>query len=103
MGQRGWSPVLPPLVTYGWGIGRICFERGNSRLLTSSGDDIVRIWSLETGQEMLRLDDLGSLALLSPRGDSLAIQLGNGAVRVLSVPSFAEIDTAEKRTEGKTQ
>jgi WD40 repeat protein len=94
--------VLPPLVTYGAGI-RVCFERGNSRLLTSSGDGIVRIWSLETGQEMLRLDDLGSLALLSPRGDSLAIQLGNSAVRVLSVPSFTEIDTAEKRTGGQPQ
>jgi hypothetical protein len=52
---------------------------------------------------MLRLDDLGSLALLSPRGDSLAIQLGNSAVRVLSVPSFTEIDTAEKRTGGQPQ
>jgi WD40 repeat protein/tRNA A-37 threonylcarbamoyl transferase component Bud32 len=95
--------VLPPLVTYGGGTQKIYFEPGSSRLLTSNDDDTVRIWSLETGQEMLRLDGLGIFAQLSPKGDSLAIQPFDRAVRVLTVPSFAEIEAAEKSTEGKTQ
>jgi WD40 repeat protein len=82
------------------------------------GDMVIKIWNPSTGQEVATLkgaddwvrdpklgmgsDTMASLAFLPPDGNCLISSTIN-EVRLWRAPSWAEIEAAEKRTEGKTQ
>jgi WD40 repeat protein len=71
--------------------------------MASAGDDgTVRLWSMETQQELLTLRDPETTfgyPLFSADGSTLVVGRptpGNGGIRVWHVPSFAEIEAIEK-------
>jgi WD40 repeat protein len=83
----------------------VCFSPDGRRLATGTGGDEILIWDLETGREVLVLkehrNDVTMLRFL-PTGDSLLSGDGE-TLHLWRAPSWAEIEAAEKTTEGKTQ
>jgi WD40 repeat protein/serine/threonine protein kinase len=86
----------------------VCFSPDGRRLAAGEGDGGVCIWDLETGREVLVLGGrLNRLAYVfavrfHPSGDSLLSSDGH-TLHLWRAPSWAEIQAAEKSTEGKTQ
>ncbi len=92
----------------------VCFSPDGRRLATGTGpgyDGIAEmlIWDLETRREVLVLKarDPGSIERCYPRvrfhpgGDSLFFISSRGTLHLWRAPSWAEIEAAEKRTDGK--
>lgn len=85
------------------GVGRMQFTPDGRTLVSGSSDDTVRFWQVATGRELLILsdypDDAWELAV-SPAGNAFAVgrMLWNKRtpVRLFTVPSFAEIEHAER-------
>jgi WD40 repeat protein len=71
-----------------------CYTADGSRLLTCSTDGTVRLWETVGGQEVLTLRPFADLELaglytaaISSDGRRIAVNAGNGLVRVIDVPS----------------
>jgi WD40 repeat protein len=104
------------------GVHRVQFSTDGRTLLTVGDDAAIGFWNVATGREMLRLDGIFQAALVAqnvedlPRlsSDDRALLFGpfvepseSGAPEprwryvVTSIPTLAEIDAAEKTTQGK--
>jgi len=85
----------------------VCFSPDGRRLAAGTGDGGIIIWDLETGREVLVLKQHQNLVNLvfavrfHPSGDSL-LSVDQSTLHLWRAPSWAEIEAAEKRTEGKT-
>jgi WD40 repeat protein len=86
----------------------VCFSPDGRRLAAGMGDGGINIWDLETGREVVVLKGRQNLVNLvtavrfRPSGDSLLSSDGR-TLHLWRAPSWAEIEAAEKRTEGKRQ
>jgi WD40 repeat protein len=90
------------------GIYSVVFSPDSRRFATGGGGrETVKFWDLATGHEMLTLPGNGSLigyVGFSPDGNwPMARSSLQGQLHLWHAPSWAEIDAAEKRAEGKTQ
>jgi WD40 repeat protein len=86
----------------------VCFSPDGRRLAAGLGDGGINIWDLETGREVLVLKRRQNVVnpvtavRFHPSGDSLLSSDGE-TLHLWRVPSWAEIEAAEKRTEAKRQ
>ncbi len=70
-------------------VGRVVFSPDGRRLGTAGSDKVVRVWDVETGQELAALpcsDRVGSVTF-SPDGNSLAAGCMDGSVQIWMVPA----------------
>jgi hypothetical protein len=70
--------------------------------ITGSHDNNARFWHIATGQEMVSIPDVSD-ARLAVDGSGLIALYDNLPSRFIAIPTFAEIEAAEKETEAKTQ
>ena len=86
----------------------VCFSPDGRRLAAGMGDGGINIWDVKTGREVLVLKgrqntvDLVNALRFYPSGDSL-LSVAENTLHLWGAPSWAEIEAAEKGTEGKTQ
>jgi WD40 repeat protein len=82
----------------------VAFSADSKTIATCNPDNIVKLWHVSTGREMLRFDNLspGNEGVqFSPDGNYLAL-IGKssdhrpGEVELLRAPTFEEIAAAEK-------
>ena len=91
------------------GIHSVAFSPDGRRLATGggSGREAVKVWDLATCREMLTLAGGGSIfgyVAFSPDGNWLMARSNlGGHLHLWRAPSWAEIDAAEKRADGKAQ
>jgi WD40 repeat protein len=83
---------------------QVRFSADSKSLVTYSMDGLARIWNIATGREMisgLRVNWflIGHMgwSLLPPDGNSVLESAGEGAIRVVRLPTLAEIDVLEGR------
>jgi WD40 repeat protein len=96
--------LLAPLATDSTGTLMVRFSADSTSLVTYSMDGIARIWNIATGREMisgLRVNWflVGHMgwSLLSPDGNSVLESAGDDSIRVLGLPTLAEIDARENQ------
>jgi WD40 repeat protein/serine/threonine protein kinase len=91
------------------GIHSVVFSPDGRRLATGggSGREAVKVWDVATCREMLTLAGGGSIfgyVAFSPDGNWLMARSNlGGHLHLWRAPSWAEIDAAEKRADGKAQ
>jgi WD40 repeat protein len=84
----------------------VMFSSDGKTLVTGgAGDTTIRFWSVAAGQEMLVFKDaeLVSHIYSTPADKFLVWQERGGPIRVTTLPTLAEIDAAQKKTEEETQ
>lgn len=104
------KPLFPPLKGHESGGGSLVFSSDGKTLVSWSADLTMRWWSVATGQEMLLFQNVmwvnssgnDMWAERNPDGKILLWDERPRSIRVATLPTLAEIDTKEKRTEGKT-
>jgi len=76
--------------------------------VTESLDGTARIWNIATSREMISGLPVNYFIktqlrwnLLPPDGNSLLESAGEGAIRVVRLPTLPEIDALEARSAGK--
>jgi len=70
----------------------------DGKTLVSCGDNRVKLWNVETQQEILtlvRFSDTAGRALFSPDGSCLATSSWGDHVQLFRAPSFEEIAAVE--------
>jgi WD40 repeat protein len=84
---------------------KVSFSADSRSLVTYSIDGTARIWNIATSREMISGLPLNSFLkshlrwnLLPPDGNSVLESAGEGAIRVVRLPTFAEIDALEARS-----
>ena len=84
------------------------FSADSKSLVTYSMDGIARIWNIATGREMISglrvnwfLVGHTGWSLLPPDGNSVLESEGEGAIRVVRLPTLAESDALEARSAKK--
>jgi WD40 repeat protein len=94
--------VCGPLAGYLADTVRVDFSADSKSLVTYSGDRTAKIWNIASGREMisgLRLNPFlaGHLPtrLLPLDGNSIFESAGEGAIRLVRLPTLAEIDARE--------
>jgi eukaryotic-like serine/threonine-protein kinase len=108
---RLWDvPTLKERATLGGilrGAHSVAFSPDGSRLaMGSGGDESLKIWDLENRQSLLTLPGEGGPCgetAFSADGNILATLHAAGTLDIWRVPTWAEIEAAEKGTEGNTQ
>ncbi len=92
-----WQLAMAPIVAHYAAVNAIDFHPAERTVLTSSGGEFTtRLWSLDTGQEMLRFPD-APVARFSMDGNTLALyRQSKRAIHLHAVPSRAEIDALRK-------
>ncbi len=100
--------VCGPLAGYSTGTLLVRFSADSKSLVTYSMDETARIWNIATGREMisgLRLNWFlvahPEWSILPPDGNSVLESAGEGAIRVVRLPTLAEIDALEARSAKK--
>ena len=85
------------------GVHSVAFSPDSKRLAVSSdGSEAVKLWDVESHQELLTLEGEGSLfgsSAFSPDGNVLAAMNAQGALHLWRALSWAEIEAAEKKLE----
>jgi WD40 repeat protein len=64
----------------------VVFSPDGKRLASVSEDDTLRLWDVETGQEMLTIKGAGSSVAFSADGKRLAACTGDKSVTVWEAP-----------------
>jgi eukaryotic-like serine/threonine-protein kinase len=102
------AAILWPLKGHRSGVFPLVFSPDSRTLVTGSDDRTVRWWNVATGREMLLIENAslisrwtGSQVEFNPGGNTVLWQEFNGPVRVISLPTLAEID-AEESSRGKS-
>ena len=84
------------------GMNSVAFSPDGTRLaIGGDGNEAIKLWDLESLQELLTLEGEGSIFLssaFSPDGDLLASRNGQGTLHVWRAPSWAEIAKIEDRS-----
>jgi WD40 repeat protein len=87
---------------------KVSFSADSKSLVTYSLDGTARIWNIATGREMISGLPLNLFLrrhlrwnLLPPDGNSVLESAGEGAIRVVRLPTLAEIDALEARSAQK--
>ncbi len=110
--SRGWVQVLgtatgktvsESLAAYWAGTCRVSFSADAKSLVTYSTDHTAKIWDIATGREMVSGLPVNSFLMgsewtaLPPDGNSVVEGAGEGAIRVVDLPTLAQIDGVEER------
>lgn len=97
-------PVSDRLAGYLGSTSKVNFSADGKSLVTYGADYTAKIWNIATSREMISgvplnrfLTQHPSWMLLPPDGNSVVESAGERAIRVVRLPSLADIDTAEKR------
>jgi WD40 repeat protein len=90
--------VSDPLAEYWAGVYRVTFSADSKSLVTCGNDGTARIWNIATSREMVSGLPVNRLPMtvLPPDGNSVVESAGEWAVRVVRLPTLAEIDALEK-------
>jgi WD40 repeat protein len=97
------QPMGDPLAGYSAGAYKIGFSADSKSLVTYGKEGTAKIWNVATGREMVsRLPVNRFLTFhwywtaLPPDGNSVVESAGEDAIRVIRLPTLAEIDALEK-------
>jgi WD40 repeat protein len=102
------QPVTDPLLgllagSHLAGIWKVSFSADSRSLVTYCGDYTAKVWNVATGREMLSglplsnfLVSHPSWHLLAGDGNSVVESAGTAAIRVVRLPTLAEIDAIDK-------
>jgi eukaryotic-like serine/threonine-protein kinase len=98
------KPLSDPLAGLLALTSKVSFSADSRSLVTESLDGNARIWNIATSREMISGLPLNSFLknhlrwnLLPPDGNSILESAGEGAIRVVHLPTLAEIDALETR------
>jgi RNA polymerase sigma factor (sigma-70 family) len=82
--------AVPPKDRYY--VADVAFTDDGKSLVTSGPDDKIHFWDPVSGKEQRRLDlgDLPGVVALSPKGDAVAVAVGDKTVRLLDVAGGKE-------------
>ncbi|MHC1767800.1 MAG: WD40 repeat domain-containing protein [Verrucomicrobiia bacterium] len=109
--SRGWVQVLntatgktvsESLAAYWAGTCRVSFSADAKSLVTYSTDHTAKIWDIATGREMVSGLPVNAFLIgsewtaLPPDGNSVVEGAGEGAIRVVDLPTLADIDASEE-------
>ncbi len=87
------------------GVHSVAFSPDGQRLATGSdGKEAIKLWDVESQQQLLTLEGQGSAffkSAFSPDGNILGSMNQSGILHLWRTPSWGEIDRAEKSTGGK--
>jgi WD40 repeat protein len=82
------------------GVHSVAFSPDGKRLAAgSNGQEAIKLWDIDSHQELLALEGQGSVfhpSAFSPDGDLLGSSNINGVLHIWRTPSWAEIAAAEK-------
>jgi WD40 repeat protein len=81
----------------------VAFSANGRRLaIGSNGREAVKLWDLDSRQELLTLAGHGYIfgdIQFSPDGNTIAARSGQGSLHLWRAPFWAEIAAAEKRSQ----
>ena len=93
---------VPPLIGHIMGVSRTIFTPDAKVLMTSGSDHTVRMWHVDTGNEMLLFNDCVSVSL-GDEGNTLLLQKRVGGAKdfteLITIPTLAEIDQQEQNAQ----
>jgi WD40 repeat protein len=99
------QPLGAPLSGLSAVTTKASFSADSRSLVTGSLDGTAKIWNIATSREMISGLPLNSFLknhlrwnLLPPDGNSVLESAGEGAIRVVRLPTLAEIDALEARS-----
>ncbi|MCX6922075.1 MAG: hypothetical protein NT154_02475, partial [Verrucomicrobia bacterium] len=85
----------------------VCFSPDGRRVLTGGGSEkAVKLWDLESGQELLTLDGESTFfwpIAFSPDGNTLGSMNYKGVLHLWHAPSWGEIGLAERQQQGASK
>ena len=78
------------------GVRTVSFSPDSQTLATGGDDGMIQFWNVDTGRQMLSIEAAWALldTIISPDGNTLVWGEAD-SVRVMPLPSLAEIDAAE--------
>jgi eukaryotic-like serine/threonine-protein kinase len=86
--------VIPPLKGHQQGVTQIVWSPDGTSLVTCGDENVLRVWNVATGREVAKISEVASFTM-SPDGNTLATWM-DGRLRLLYVPTMAELDAADK-------
>ena len=89
------------------GVHSLAFSPDSKRLAVgSSGLEAIKLWDVESSQELLTLEGVGSLfshTAFSPDGNVLGSMNDGGLLHLWCAPSWEEIAAAEAKEKTETR